>query len=374
MSVIRLKIFIPVLLLLPLFLSGCGESKYIFRYEQPSEQKIWPQPPDKPRYRYIGQLTGDGNFELVKEAGVGKAVGRFMRALVGLDSVAAQRNTLIRPQCGVVDSAGRILVTDVGRASIFVFDPNKGKLDIWQEADDKFNFQSPVGIAQAKNGDILVADSTLKRVIRLDKNGKPKGIIGFEDLERPTGLAVDPATGRIFVADTVENNIKVYDENGKLIQIIGQLGTKDGEFNSPTHIAYENNNLYVTDTFNARIQIFDSQGNFVRSIGKRGPFIGNLVRPKGVTADSEGNVYIIESFNDYLLIFDKNGRFLLPIGGTGAGIGQFYLPAGIWSDHQGRIYIADMYNGRVAIFQSLQGKEAGGSIANQHSLNTAPGS
>jgi len=105
--------------------------------------------------------------------------------------------------------------------------------------------------------------------------------------------------------------------------------------------------------------VLDSQGKYIRDVGERGLYVGNLVRPKGVTADSEGNVYIIESFHDYLLIYDQNARFLLPIGGTGAGIGEFYLPAGVWSDQTDRIYVADMFNGRVAIFQFLGGKGSG---------------
>jgi DNA-binding beta-propeller fold protein YncE len=113
--------------------------------------------------------------------------------------------------------------------------------------------------------------------------------------------------------------------------------------------------LYVTDTFNARVQVFDSKGQFIRSVGSRGLFMGNLVRPKGVTADSEGNIYIIESFHDYLLVYDQDARFLLPIGGTGDSVGEFYLPAGVWTDNRDRIYVADMYNGRVEIFQYLQG-------------------
>ena len=79
------------------------------------------------------------------------------------------------------------------------------------------------------------------------------------------------------------------------------------------------------------------------------------MRPKGVTADSEGNVYVIESFHDYLLIYNQDARFLLPIGGTGSGAGQFYLPAGVWTDNRDRVYVADMFNGRVSIFQYLQG-------------------
>ena len=145
------------------------------------------------------------------------------------------------------------------------------------------------------------------------------------------------------------------------MQTIGQLGDGPGEFNSPTDLAYIGDKLYVTDTFNARVQVLDKAGVFIKTIGKRGRYLGNLVRPKGVTADSEGNVYIVESFHDYLLIYNQNAQFLLPIGGSGENIGNFYLPAGVWSDRRDRIYVADMFNGRVVIFQYLHGKGNSGS-------------
>ena len=355
-----LRKYYLILLLIPLFLTGCSETKYVLRYENLSDERIWPPPPDIPRYRYVGQLTGEDNLDAVEEGGAGEAIVGFFRALVGLDSESRRLKTLQSPKAGIVDKAGRVLVTDAGHQAIFVFDEKQGKLDIWREAHEDSNFISPVSLAIAKNGDVLVSDTKLKRIIRLDaKTGAPRGDFGFEDIERPTGLAVDPSSGRIFVADTNEHNIKVYDENEKLVQIIGQVGENPGEFNAPTDLAYINDKLYVSDTFNARVQVFDKDGKFVKIIGKRGRYIGNLVRPKGVTADSDGNVYIVESFHDYLLIYNKNARFLLPIGGTGAGVGEFYLPAGVWSDQRDRIYVADMFNGRVAIFQYLQGKGNG---------------
>jgi len=347
----------PMLLLVPLLITGCSETKYLLRYEQTSTEKIWPSPPDIPRYQYVGELTGENNLEIIEEGGVGEGIKDFFRALVGLGSESENLKLLQSPKAGVVDQAGRILVTDAGRQAIFVFDEKLGKLDIWYQASEENNLVSPVGIAIARNGDVLVTDTKLKRVILLDaKTGKPKGEFGFEDLERPTGLAVDTASGRVYVADTLEHNIKIFDEKGKLVQIIGQLGIKPGEFNTPTDLAFIADRLYVTDTFNARIQVFDNAGKFINVIGKRGRYLGNLVRPKGVTADSEGNVYIVESFHDYLLIYNQNAQFLLPIGGSGAGVGEFYLPAGVWSDHRDRIYVADMFNGRVAIFQYLAEK------------------
>ena len=131
-----------------------------------------------------------------------------------------------------------------------------------------------------------------------------------------------------------------------------------------------NGQLYVTATFNARVQVIDLDGKYIRSIGERGLYLGNLVRPKGVTTDSDGNVYIIESFHDYLLIYNADARFLLPIGGTGSEAGQFYLPAGVWSDNHDRIYVADMFNGRVAIFQYLHhGNEENGTNKVRKDLN-----
>jgi len=348
-----INFFVSLLLFAALLLTGCGETRYLLRYDKPAEEKIWPPLPDKPRFRYVGQLVGESNLSTMDDGGAGAAVGRFFKALVGLSDRPDNARNLLRPQSGTVDAAGRIIVTDAGQQALFVFDQKLGKMDVWRGATDDLDFVSPVGVATAKNGDILVADSELRRVIRLDNEGAPKGVLGFEDLERPTGLAIDTKTGRIFVADTGEHNIKVYSDAGKLVQIIGQVGTRPGEFNAPTHISFVGDRLYVTDTFNARVQIFDSKGKFLRSIGSRGLYLGNLVRPKGVTADNLGNIYIIESFHDYLLVYDRNDQFLLPIGGTGSGIGKFYLPAGVWSDQQNRIYVADMYNGRVVVFQYL---------------------
>lgn len=357
MSLLFLKrcTFLFSLLILSSFLVGCGETHYLLRYDAPEKEVQWPALPDKPRYSFVGYLTGEDNLKAVDGGGAGEAIGRFFKALVGLGSESVRVRTLLRPQSGTVDALGRVIVTDAARQALFVFDEKQGKLSIWKGATDSYNFVSPVGVDVARNGDILVADSELQRIIRLDAQGNPQSELGLKGLERPTGLAIDVASGRIYVSDTGAHNIKVYADDGALVQVIGQAGIKAGEFNTPTHISFVSGLLYVTDTFNARVQVFDSKGQFVRALGSRGLNMGNLVRPKGVTADSDGNVYIIESFHDYLLVYDQDRRFLMPIGGSGNSVGQFYLPAGVWSDGRDRIYVADMYNRRVAIFQYLQG-------------------
>ena len=344
---------LTVVLLAFLLVTGCAETQQIMRYGGADQEHVWPPAPETPRYRFVGELTGEENFEDPDKESASSKVRDFFNAIVGLSGSTAFRNILQRPQSGTVDASGRVFVTDASRLAVFVFDAAKGELQVWEQASENSNFASPVGIAIAANGDVLVADSELGAVFRLGSDGKPLAVIGAGEFGRPTGLAIDTASGNIYVADTAEHNVKVFGDDGRLLNIIGRQGDTESAFNAPTHLAFIDGRLYVTDTFNARVQVFDSHWKYQFSLGERGLYLGNLVRPKGVTADSEGNIYVIESFHDYLLIYDANGQFLLPIGGTGSGVGEFYLPAGLWSDAHDRIYIADMFNGRVVILQYL---------------------
>ena len=105
---------------------------------------------------------------------------------------------------------------------------------------------------------------------------------------------------------------------------------------------------------NSRVQVFDG-GSHRLTVGARGLYVGNLVRPKGVTVDSQGNIYVVESYFDHLLVYDRLGNFLLGISGLGRDAGQFYLPAGVWTDDRNRVFVADMFNGRVVVLQVLGG-------------------
>ncbi|MFQ5487379.1 MAG: 6-bladed beta-propeller [Gammaproteobacteria bacterium] len=343
-----------VLVLLPLWLVGCAApTPSIMRYEGQAgaAAPVWPPPPERAHYRYVGQLTGEENFQMNREAVSG---GRRMLAwLVGL--VAGQRAPVVlqRPQGGFTDSAGRVYVTDVSRAAVYVFDEVAGRLAVWEMAGRNTRFETPLGITGGEDRQILVADGGLGRVIRLDSMGRPVGGFGAGLLQRPVGLARDAVSGRVFVADSQAHDIKVFDRQGNFLETWGRRGEGQGEFNAPTYLTFAGGRLYVTDTLNSRIQVFDGAGRFIRSVGRRGLFLGDLPRPKGVAVDRDDNLYVVESYYDYLLVFNEKGDFLLPIGGTGKGIGEFYLPAAVWTDQRNRVYVADTFNGRVVVFEYL---------------------
>lgn len=351
------RIVSALLLAAAALLAGCASEPRVMRMEDtgsgPALLFPAPQTQEVPRYRYLGQLVGETNFKAADDRR--SKARKFLEWVAGLTGEADQPQVLQRPQSGVVDAAGRVLVTDVSRNAVFVFDEAGGKFALWDRATAVTRFAAPIGIALGRGGEVLVADAELGRVFRLDAEGRPLGAIAAPSLLRPTGIARDPARGRIYVADTRSHDIKVFDDDGHLLATWGRRGEQPGEFNYPTHLVVSNGRLVVCDALNARVQVLDADGRPVLTIGERGRYVGNLVRPKGVAVDDEGNIYVIESMYDTLLVYDRQGRLLMSLGGTGSEPGRFYLPAGVWVDSRNRVFVADMFNGRVPVFQFLGG-------------------
>ncbi len=343
------------LVLLALAVASCTSTPREMRFGivDGQELPVWPPPPEEPRVRYAGQLVGDDNFRPTARAR--RTVGATLfKILTGVES-REERVRLSRPQAGMVDSRGRILVTDTGRSAVFVFDPLTGRVDLWSLADWNQGMVAPIGIVETGAGEFLLADAELGSIYRLDADGEPLGLFAADALTRPTGMARDAATGRIYVADTRTHNIKVFAESGELLDVLGGPGTGPGEFNAPTFLQVHDGTLVVTDSLNTRIQVLAADGDPLKRIGRRGIFIGNLTRPKGVALDADGNLYVVESYYDHVIVFDLEGRYLLPIGGSGSEPGRFWLPAGAWSDGGNRIFVADMFNSRVVVLEYLGG-------------------
>lgn len=337
-------------------LAGCAaapvEMHYFPEGDFPESALVWPGPPETARLSYAGELIGEVNFRNVKgaEDGTARKVWRWIAGIAGSNDKVTE---LIRPQSGMVDAGGRILITDAGRQAVVVFDEAEATLSVWDEAEPGKSFLSPVGIVADGEGGYLVADAEIGHLVRLDATGAPVGQVGQGILQRPTGMARDPASGEIFVADSAAHDIKVFAQQGPLLRTLGQRGVEQGQFNGPTHLSFASGRLYVTDALNSRVQVLSPTGESLSTIGQRGLFVGNLVRPKGVATDRDGHVYVIESYYDHVLVFNNSGDLLLPLGGTGSSAGQFFLPAGAWTDDGSRLFVADMFNGRVVVLDYL---------------------
>ena len=347
---------LPVLCFSLLLQTGCsvGSNKYLFHMPKINadfqDTLLWPAPPEVPRYAFIGHIYGESNGDDIDRNR--STMSSFFAALAGIDENPEPLINLVQPQQITSDNNGRIYVADAGRQSVFVFDEKLAEFYIWDESSLNIPFLSPVGIVHAKNF-IWVTDSKLSLVYQLTENGELVNTIGKGVLNRPTGIAFDSERDRLFIADTADSKIRVFNTKGDLIDEWGSMGTLDGEFNHPTFIVYRHGELFVADSLNARIQVFDDLGNNVNTFGQRGLYVGNFSRPKGVALDSDGNLYVAESYYDYVLIYNDQGKLLMSLGGSGFNSGQFYQPTGIWIDPQDRIFVSDMLNGRISVFQYL---------------------
>lgn len=352
------------------FIGGCATEprQFVLKGQESANAQHLTWPPigegDIPRYHYLGELVGDPNF-VTKKSDV--AAVRVMSAIWGVITGRAEPKEISRPQSGIVDATGRILVTDFNRRSVVVFDEKAGQLQEWTNATAGLRFVAPVAIANGEQGQFFVTDADLGFVARLDAAGKPLEPLGLGHLSRPTGVAYEATTKRLFVADTQGHHIKVFGLDGQLLDVWGEQGEEvdrpkekraddDLLLSWPTYLAVARGKLYISDTMNARVVVVSSAtGRQLTTIGTRGTFVGNLVRPKGVAVDSEDNVYVIEGYHDHLLVFDRKGRFLMAIGGEGEAPGKFQLPGGVWIDGRDRIFVSDTHNSRVQIFQFLEG-------------------
>ena len=169
-------------------------------------------------------------------------------------------------------------------------------------------------------------------------------------MKRPTGIAVDSAAQRIYVTDTLRNQIFIMDMQGSVLKKVGKPGTGNGEFNYPTELRLFGDNMAVVDAMNFRVQVLNKDGEFQYSIGKIGDDVGAMFRPKGVSFDSEGHLYIVDGMWNVVQVFNSEGQLLYYFGKMGTDLGAFQLPTGLSIDAQDRIYVVDSFNRRVQVY------------------------
>ncbi len=313
-----------------------------------TEELVWPLPPDKPRVRFVKTLQSEDDY-------ASGFIKWFRNVILGADSA---ENRLDRPFSVAVNSEGRIYVTDNGKAPcVLVFDENAKKPTVWRFGDGgRFALVSPIDVTINEPAKLVyVSDSILKKVAAFTFDGEFKFLLDpTVEFGNPTGLAYDAQRDLLYVVDTKNHDVKIFDGSGAYLRTIGERGSTEGTFNFPSMVAIDSQgNLYIADSMNFRIQVFDSQGSFIHSIGSIGDGPGHFSRLKGIALDGDDNIYAVDtSFNNFQ-IFNSEGQLLMWVGNGGRDRGQFMLPSGIWIDEQDKIYVVDRFNSRLQIFQYI---------------------
>jgi len=326
-------------------------------------QAVWPLPPDPARIRYVTQYTSSEDIEGPPKK---STLFRIREALLGRERVAGELPGAARfakPYGIAVDSRNRIIVADTGRGTVFVLDPDEKRFSQLGENQRQVRVRIPISVAVDADDNIYVGDNGHGAIFVFGPDLEFKKMLTTRgQLEAPTGIAIDTQAARLYAVDTRQHALLVFDlRTGAQSQRIGRRGDQPGEFGWPSGVAVgPDGNVYVSDTMNYRVQVFDRDLEFIREFGALGVNPGEFRRPKGIAVDAQGLVYVVDSDFNNFQIFDTEGLPLLHVGSYGPRPGQMIMPTGIAIDRESRrIYVTEQVTRRVQVFERT-GPDAGG--------------
>jgi sugar lactone lactonase YvrE len=267
----------------------------------------------------------------------------------------------------------------------------------------------PVGVAASPDGSrIYGTESENQRLIKMfDRNGnflKSFAPFGTTPSNRkPAYIAID-AAGRLFVVDTYNNTINLFDADGNHLDgIIGkdisisemvsaQIG---GELPPGTLVFYNNTSKNIEyqlpgqpkqsivgpdQTLWSPIGVrFDKDGNLlvtnvtigkhevlvypaaaingswrdfspqIKSFGVEGKENGQLSFPNSVVTDSKGNFYVSDGNNGRISFWTPDMQYKTFFGFGSSEI-SLNLPRGMWMDTKDRLHIVDAVGSVVRVF------------------------
>jgi sugar lactone lactonase YvrE len=338
---------------------------------------IWPQPPAPTRLRYLDIYSGE-KIDWAKIYGANKNRQKmtWKDRLAGTDPTKGTDQERIKlpfqllvPLGLTSDSKGNFYIADAGVGAIFVYNVEQKRTELIKNGD-VMNMGEIVGLAMDDNDQLFVSDAKFKQVSVLAKKNnvwERVDILGKGDLISPAGVAIDRENRLLYVVDTQADQVLVYDADSfKLLRKIGTTGKKHtltdaGNFSLPTHAAVDKDgNLYVTDTLNARVEVFDADGQFIREFGKPGDGLGQFSKPKGIAIDCDGHVWVADEMLNRVQVLTNEGQPLMWFGKEGTLPGQFEGVYDITIDSKDRVITTEQFPARTQIFQYVNDAAAAG--------------
>ena len=244
-------------------------------------------------------------------------------------------------------------------ADVFKEDKNAGlrRLLTGESTTTGEGLAKPYGVA-VYHGRVYVSDTAQHMVAVFDIPGQRYFRIGEDEglgkLMTPIGLDVD-GKGNLYVVDNAAKVVQVYDPDGKYLRTLAGDGKS---FVRPSGIAVdaEGSRIYVVDTGGVssdlhRVRVFDAQsGKHLLDFGTRGTGPGELNLPRDVTIGKDGLLYVVDGGNFRVQVFRPDGTFVSTFGAVGRQGGQFSRPKEAAVDPQGNVYIVDSAFGNFQIF------------------------
>jgi len=330
---------------------------------------VWPSPPNIARVHWLDYFVGM-KIDYAALSSKNKPKQTWMDRLAGGPTAGESVNPktfpyqMIGPVGIAFDSKGLVYVADQKVGAIFIYNTENHDTQLIRNGYEA-HFGWINGLAMDDDDRLFVADGKLRRVLVFNAKHDVEGTIS-EGMADPNGLAIDTTNRFLYVVDTQQDQVLVYDaDTFKLLRRIGTGGknhflTTPGDLAAPQGVALDKDgNVYVTDTLNDRVEIYDADGNFISAFGKNGDGPGYFARPKGIAIDSDGHIWVADQVQDRLQVFNREGQLLTWIGtGHGELPGQFNVLVNVAIDKKDHVFTAEQYPGRMQMFQYVTDADA----------------
>jgi len=203
-------------------------------------------------------------------------------------------------------------------------------------------------------GHVFVTDSENDRVVVFESAQPGAAVLttfGSGELSDPAGIAVDQGSGNVYVADAGNNRIVRYTSDGTPTPTFTLDGTytspaqgsgaeEVGSFASPLAIDPTSGDLLVADTGNLRVERFDSSGAFLDSFDGADSETGAFTSLLDIATGPDGTIYLV-----------ANGFFEAASGFVSGSVVETFAPDGSFEES---LAASDVSNVRSVAYEPLR--------------------
>lgn len=254
---------------------------------------------------------------------------------------------------------GKLIVSDYGQKAIAIVDPVHLSVISVIPTNGRVT-----GIATT-NDRIYVGNQATGGIEIYSRAGTLLGFLGGAEqyILDARDLAIDRANNRLYAIDGIEKSVKVFDlaGDGTLVQTIAGPGLLEEQLQNPTGLAlnFATSEVYISDfgeieeEVDPRVLIFGLDGTFHESITGNGGAQGFFFsKPQGLAIGETGHVFVVDSFLGQVIVMDRaTGEVVTRIGEHGSETGQLRLPVDvvIFGDNRDLMVLSNR-NRRVELF------------------------
>lgn len=262
---------------------------------------------------------------------------------------------------------GKIYATDAFADAVFVYDSG---LNVVGELK---SLSFPIGIAVDRQGNIFVGNKGSKNIEVYSPAGGKVRTFGSDVIRFPNDMCFD-LDENLYVVDSSQGAVIVYNTSGQMLRVIGTAGEGPGRFNFPSTltIAYKRGaggeqvgELFVGDRGHSLVQVFDLQGHYLRAFGGMPieqwgfpdptyDWEGYFARIQSVAVDDEYRLHVLDGqLNNVQILDATDGGYINAYGKFGTTPGTLNVPLDILVTDGSKVLVSNSGKGKVEVIRSF---------------------